>query len=70
MTELVGRVGLARILEVSENTTRNLEARGEITPEQMVDGRPVYSVLKARALKEKRAAVKRAVVPAATGDRT
>ena len=34
--EIVGRTGLARLLGVSESTTRNLEARGEIAPEQIV----------------------------------
>jgi hypothetical protein len=47
--EIVGRTDLARLLEVSESTTRNLEARGEIAPEQIVDGRPIYSVAKALA---------------------
>lgn len=61
-TELVGRTGLARILEVSENTTRNWEARGEIAPEAIVDGRPIYSAAKARALKERREALKRGPV--------
>jgi hypothetical protein len=54
MTELVGRTGLARILEVSENTTRNWEARGEISPEAIIDGRPVFSAEKARKLRESR----------------
>ena len=54
-TELVGRTGLARILEVSENTTRNWEARGLITREYVVDGRPLFSAAKAQKLKETKA---------------
>lgn len=68
MLEIVGRKGLARILDVSESTTRNLEARGEISPEQIVDGRPIYSVVKAQALKQKREALKRGpVMPTTSG---
>jgi hypothetical protein len=52
---IVGRTGLARILECSEATTRNLEARGEIAPEAIVDGRPVFSIEKASELRAKRA---------------
>jgi hypothetical protein len=52
--ELVGRKGLARILDVSENTTRNLEARKEINREAIVDGRPLFSAEKARHLKAAR----------------
>ena len=48
--ELVGRTGLARILEVSENSARSIEARGEIAPETFVNGRPLFSVQKARQL--------------------
>ena len=62
MMQLVGRTGLARILGVSENTTRNLETRGEIAPEAIVDGRPIYSVEKAKALKAKRDSAKRGQV--------
>jgi DNA-binding transcriptional MerR regulator len=52
--ELVGRTGLARILEVSEATTRNWEARGLITPECTVDGRDLFSAQKAKQLKAAR----------------
>jgi len=58
--EIVGRKGLARILDVSENTTRLLEARGQIAPEQIVDGRPIFSAAKARALRDKRDAARAA----------
>lgn len=53
---LVGRSGLARILDCSEGTTRNLEFRGAIAPECIVDGRPLYSVAKAEALRAARTA--------------
>jgi len=49
--EVVGRKGLARILDVSEGTTRNLERRGEIHPEAIVDGRALFSADKARKLR-------------------
>ena len=52
--ELVGRIGLARILGVAENTTRNWEARGQIAPEAVVDGRPLFSAEKARQLRAER----------------
>ena len=51
---LCGRIGLARILNCAEGTTRNLEAAGEIEPEMVVSGRPLYSVAKAVALKLRR----------------
>jgi hypothetical protein len=54
--ELVGRKGLAQVLDVSEGTTRNLERRGEIKPEAIVDGRALFSVEKARKLRATRAA--------------
>jgi hypothetical protein len=54
--ELVGRTGLARILEVSENSARSIEARGEIAPEAIVDGRPLFSAQKARQLRADREA--------------
>lgn len=56
MTEptLCGRAGLARILDSSERTARNLQLAGEIAPEMVVGGRPLFSVEKARALREKR----------------
>ncbi len=54
MSQLVGRKGLARILDVAEATTRNLEAAGEIAPEMIVDGRALFSVEKATALKARR----------------
>jgi hypothetical protein len=63
--EVVGRAGLARILECSESTTRNLEARKEIAPEIVVGGRPLYSAAKARALKASRDARARKSLPAA-----
>jgi hypothetical protein len=50
----LGRVGLARILEVSENATRDIEARGEISPVAFVDGRPLFSAEQARELKATR----------------
>jgi hypothetical protein len=49
--EVVGRKGLARILDVSEGTTRNLERKGEIAPEAIVDGRALFSAEKARKLR-------------------
>ena len=52
--EVVGRKGLARILDVSEGTTRNLERRGEIVAEAVVDGRPLFSAEKARQLRASR----------------
>ena len=54
-TVLVGRTGLAQILEVSENTTRNWEARGVIEPECVVSGRPLFSAAKAHQVKLARA---------------
>lgn len=56
MTEpvLCGRAGLARILDCAERTTRGLEAAGEIAPEMIVGGRPLFSVAKALALKARR----------------
>ena len=52
--KLVGRTGLARILMVSEATSRNIEAAGEIAPEGIVDGRALFSADKAEALRLKR----------------
>jgi DNA-binding transcriptional MerR regulator len=52
--EVIGRKGLARILDVSESTTRNLERRGEIQPEAIVDGRALFSAEKARKLRATR----------------
>lgn len=52
--ELVGRSGLARILEVSEATTRNWEERGLIRPECTIDGRDLFSAVKAKQLKAAR----------------
>ena len=52
--DVIGRTGLARILDVSESTTRNLQARKLIEPEGMVDGRPLFSVKKAQQLKSAR----------------
>jgi len=54
--DLVGRSGLARILEVAENTTRAWEARGLIKPECTIDGRDLFSAQKARELKAAREA--------------
>jgi hypothetical protein len=51
---LCGRAGLARILDVSEGTARNVELAGEIAPEMVVGGRPLFSVEKALALAAKR----------------
>jgi hypothetical protein len=50
----VGRAGLARILDCAERTTRGLQAAGEIAPEMIVGGRPLFSVAKARKLKARR----------------
>lgn len=55
---LCGRRGLAQILGVSEKQTQNLEAAGLITPETVVDGRPLFAVQKARALRVKREAAR------------
>jgi hypothetical protein len=52
--EVVGRTGLAKILGVSEGTTRNLERRGEIAAEAIVDGRALFSAQKARQLRAAR----------------
>jgi hypothetical protein len=52
--DLCSRTGLARILDCSEATTRNLEHAGEIAPEAVVGGRPLFSVQKAEALRTKR----------------
>ena len=52
--EIVTRSGLAKLLDVSEATTRNLEARGEIVREGVVGNRGVYSVAKALALRARR----------------
>jgi DNA-binding transcriptional MerR regulator len=52
--QVVGRSGLAKILGVSEGTTRNLERRGEIAPEAIVDGRALFSAEKARLLRAAR----------------
>jgi hypothetical protein len=54
MSQLVGRKGLARILDVAEATTRNLEAAGEIAPAMIVDGRSLFTVEDANALKARR----------------
>jgi hypothetical protein len=53
---LCGRAGLARILDVSERTARNVEDAGDIEPEMVVGGRPLFSVAKAHALRERREA--------------
>jgi hypothetical protein len=53
---LCGRAGLARILECSEATARNVELAGGISPECVVGGRPLFSVEKALALAAKRTA--------------
>ena len=53
---LCGRAGLARILDVSERTARNFEDAGEIAPEMVVAGRPLFAVAKAEALRAKREA--------------
>lgn len=59
--DLVSRVGLARILNVSENTARAIERRGEIEPVAVVDGRPVFSRRQAEAFKQHRDAQRSAV---------
>jgi hypothetical protein len=53
---LCGRTGLARILECSENTARSLEKAGLITPIAVVDGRPLFRIDDAMALRAKREA--------------
>ena len=52
--ELCGRVGLARILNVAEGTTRAIERRGEIAPVMRIGGRPLYLVSDAEALRAAR----------------
>jgi len=60
-TELCGRRGLAEILGVTERWTLDMQAAGLIAPEMLVDGRyPVFSVRKAKALRDKRAAARAA----------
>lgn len=54
MSQLVGRKGLAQILDVAEATTRNLEAAGEIAPAMYVDGRALFLADQAQELKAKR----------------
>jgi hypothetical protein len=54
MNELTGRAGLARILGQSESTTRNLQRRGLVLPECVIDGRPMFSIAAAMQLKEQR----------------
>jgi len=61
LEEIVGRSGLAKILGVSESTTRYLEARGEITREANVDGRPIYSAAKAHQLRQLRDAKRQGI---------
>jgi hypothetical protein len=53
-SEMVGRKGLARILDVCEGTTRNMERSGLIAPETVIDGRALFSVEKARKLRASR----------------
>lgn len=54
--ELVGPTRLARLLDVSENAARQIVARGDIAPETIVDGRPLFSAEKARQLRAAREA--------------
>jgi hypothetical protein len=54
MSQLVGRKGLAQILDCAEATTRNLQRSGAISPEMSVDGRELFSAEKARQLKARR----------------
>jgi hypothetical protein len=56
MDNLIGRSGLARLLEVSEKTARMVEMRGEIAPETFIEGRPMFSAAKARVLRDRREA--------------
>lgn len=51
---LVARAGLASLLGVSEATTRNLEATGEISPAMIVGNRPLFSTAAAVALRARR----------------
>ncbi len=53
-SEMVGRKGLARILDVCEGTTRNLERNGLIYRETVIDGRALFSVQKAKKLRKSR----------------
>lgn len=64
---LCGRAGLARILDCSERTARNLEDAGAIAPEMVVGGRPLFSIEKAHALRQRRESERhqRRVVPKA-----
>lgn len=52
--QLTGRSGLARVVGVSDTAARDLERRGLIRPVTFVDGRPLFSVSEAEALRAKR----------------
>ena len=52
--KLVGRSGLAKILDSSESTTRYLQEAGKIEPVMIVGNRPLFSVDKAWALRAER----------------
>ena len=67
---LCGRRGLAQILEVSETQTMNIQAAGLIEPEMVVEGRPLFSVQKAQALREKREAARAKAVRKRRGPQT
>jgi hypothetical protein len=58
MNELVGRAGLAKILDSSESTTRYLQDAGKIAPEMVIGNRPLFSVEKALALRAERDAAR------------
>jgi DNA-binding transcriptional MerR regulator len=49
--QLIGRKGLAQLLSASESSTRNWQKRGLIRPAASIDGRDVFSVSDAVALK-------------------
>jgi hypothetical protein len=51
---LCGRSGLAKILDTSESTTRNLERAGRIRPKIIIGNRPLYSIEEAEALRSAR----------------
>lgn len=57
---LTSRKGLAQILNVTDRAALYIERRGEIAPVAVIDGRPLFSVAQAEALKAKRDAAHRA----------
>lgn len=57
--ELVGRSGLAKILDLSESMTEKLRKAGKIKPVTFIGKRPAYSVADALALRAERDAAAR-----------